>query len=61
MYLNEIGLIIEENTFVSNPLQETNRPSMKNEQDLLLEGSYWQVKESEFCRNEVSLTLKDNK
>ncbi|CAB5377168.1 unnamed protein product [Rhizophagus irregularis] len=42
MYLNETGLFGEENTYISHPLQEANRPSMRNEQDLTLEDSYWQ-------------------
>ncbi|CAB4393679.1 unnamed protein product [Rhizophagus irregularis] len=42
MYLNETGLFGEENTYNSHPLQEANRPSMRNEQDLTLEDSYWQ-------------------
>ncbi|CAB4375733.1 unnamed protein product [Rhizophagus irregularis] len=42
MYLNETGLFGEENTYISYPLQEANRPSMRNEQDLTLEDSYWQ-------------------
>ncbi|CAB4478565.1 unnamed protein product [Rhizophagus irregularis] len=42
MYLNETGLFGEENTYISHPLQEVNRPSMRNEQDLTLEDSYWQ-------------------
>ena len=60
MYLNKTELFGKENTNTSGPLQETVRPFMKNEQDLLLENSYWQVKDTEFCNNEVSLTSKDN-
>ena len=49
MYLNEAGLFYEENTNISGPSQETDRPFMRNEQDLMLEDSYRQVREPEFC------------
>jgi hypothetical protein len=48
MYLNETGLFGKENTNTNGPLQETVRPFMKNEQDLMLEDSHWQVKERNF-------------
>ena len=40
MYLNETGLFGKENTNTNSPLQETVRPFMKNEQDLILEDSH---------------------
>ena len=40
MYLNETGLFGKENTNTNGPLQETVRPFMKNEQDLMLEDSH---------------------
>jgi hypothetical protein len=50
MYLNETGLLYKENANISSPLQESGRPFMSNEQDLMLEDNYQQVKETEFCR-----------
>jgi hypothetical protein len=50
MYLNETGLLCKENANIRGPLQESGRPFMSNEQDLMLEDNYQQVKETEFCR-----------
>ena len=50
MYLNETGLLCKENANISSPLQESGRPFMSNEQDLMLEDNYQQVKKTEFCR-----------
>ena len=50
MYLNETGLLCKENANISGPLQESGRPFMSNEQDLMLEDNYQQVKKTEFCR-----------
>jgi len=50
MYLNETGLLCKENAKISGPLQESGRPFMSNEQDLMLEDNYQQVKKTEFCR-----------
>lgn len=54
MYLDETGLSREENVTISSPSRESNSPFMNNEQDLMLEDNYWQVKDSEVCSNEVS-------
>ena len=58
MYLNETGLLCKENANISGPLQESGRPFMSNEQDLMLEDNYQQVKKQNFV--EWSLTSKDN-
>ena len=62
MYLEEIGLSHnenhKENTTISSSLlntsQEPDRLFMNNEQDLILEDDYWQVKD--FVVIEVGLT-----
>ena len=48
MYLNETGLLYKENVNISGPLQESGRPFMSNEQDLMLEDNYQQVKKQNF-------------
>ena len=48
MYLNETGLFCKENANISGPLQESGRPFMSNEQDLMLEDNYQQVKKQNF-------------